>query len=310
MSIFRRFLLKPGERWADKWGAAEGQGEDKRALSDTSKDVIDGIPASVPSDASPVITVSEASWKKLCLLGNIGRTFEIRFDPDEDPVTLPILEFRSDDDTVRELTVTLQKFEPFWPGPSAASPAFEGQAYFARIEWGIGGFNNQADVDFVTGATLNLSASFVRIIAMPVLKYPAATAGIQKFGAFVSPGHRRGGRAPQSTVYLSSVTPVFGDSIVVAGATSFAYAIPNYAYQGFLCVGRHPIGFAAVPPVGEVRFLDHGEFRIADYVFGAAGDNFARVTEPMRFPNNTRLVRFVNNTAVDLRTAIVFDLDL
>ena len=249
----------------------------------------------------PIVqTFNEADWRRLSINGNIGRTESVRFDADNPIETLPILEIRADDQAAREMTLTLQKFEP---GPQLVAGNLEqfGQPYFARVEWGAGGFNNQAEVDFINGMTLRVNASYLRVVAHKDV-VGAHGVGEQRLGAFVTPGHGRGGLAPQKSMAWSAA----------ANSESARIPIPNFAYQFYLLAHRTGVAVPHAAPTGEV-FVRRGNGNIeAKYDFDVGPvSNTAQVQLAMKIPNCGRFVSIFNEDAANAWSGwFVFDLAL
>jgi hypothetical protein len=78
------------------------------------------------------------------------------------------------------------------------------------VEWGVGGTRVRAEIDAVNGASVNLTASFVRVygaVALDAIEGAPnpGTEGVYTLAAFVGPGFPREGSA-QRTVFLGELT--------------------------------------------------------------------------------------------------------
>lgn len=78
------------------------------------------------------------------------------------------------------------------------------------VEWGVGGTRVRAEIDAVNGASVNLTASFVRVygaVALDAIEGAPnpGTEGVYTLAAFVGPGYPREGSA-QRTVFLGQLT--------------------------------------------------------------------------------------------------------
>lgn len=88
--------------------------------------------------------------------------------------------------------------------------------FIAIVEWGIGGARTRAYVDFVAGATINLTASFLRVtaaVAPDAIHVPGNT-GLYTLSAFVGPGFPRPGSA-QRTIYAGTLDVNDESSVLV-----------------------------------------------------------------------------------------------
>lgn len=120
----------------------------------------------------------------------------------------------------------------------------------ALIEWGIGGVQNQAEVDWVNGMTANLSASFIRVSAFidnvnnGIFNF---NAGIVSLQAFVGPGNVNRGIAAQRTISVGLVNNGPPNAATRAGFPSVGFG-PNEATY-------HPSLFP-VPPMAKQVTLE------------------------------------------------------
>lgn len=99
----------------------------------------------------------------------------------------------------------------------------------AIVEWGIGGVQSSAEVDWVNGTTINLTASWIRVSAFIDFTPPfvVASVGIVSLQAFVGPGGIFRGNAAQRTVVVGPVRET--DSALDRPGFPFAGFGPNEA---------------------------------------------------------------------------------
>ena len=131
-------------------------------------------------------------------------------------------------------------------GASIAWPPFE-----AVVEWGVGGCSARAYVDYLSGTTLNVIASFVRVYAA-IAQGPSAglanTSAAYQLSAFIGPGWTRTGTA-QKTIFTDVIgnnassavitTPPFARKVTVAGCDTTTP--PNLA-NGWIRFWQDPAG--------------------------------------------------------------------
>lgn len=81
----------------------------------------------------------------------------------------------------------------------------------AFLEWGIGGVQNSAEIDWVNGATLNITASWVRISAFVDAVHGgfggSLTNSVLSLTAFVGPGTIDKGTSAQRTMQIGTILP-------------------------------------------------------------------------------------------------------
>ena len=108
----------------------------------------------------------------------------------------------------------------------------------ATVQWGIGGVNVQrAEVDFLNGLSINLSASYLRLgleidPLLQKLNVLPGTSAIYEVEAFVGPGYAKRNNA-QRTINFEGVQPPGGGSL----GTSPVVPIPKFATRCRLTLG-------------------------------------------------------------------------
>jgi len=189
-------------------------------------------------------------------------------------VSDPLIEILGDDSKSLYLTVTLD-------GPRPDGPAFGiGQVPIAAalIEWGNGGLQSQAEIDFILGCTFSVPCSFLRVTGRND-EAPGGAAGNQRLGAFVSYLPRPGtpSFAPQRSVVTGALAPL-------AVAT---FLIPRFAID--LWVYTAPVAVSL-----RIDFLDAAGVTLA--VTSTSFPTTPHANVPI--PNGTRSVRLTNSGAV------------
>lgn len=171
---------------------------------------------------------------------------------------------------------------PSWPEVSAI------------IEWGIGGINQKAIVDFRNGATVNLAASYVRVWGQLEDQGPYQAPDMVAFqlGANVSAGFARGTGACRT----------MGGTVLANQATA-TYAIPAFARRVRL------FGSAGgIPPTMTslwIRFL-------TAQLGNNAGDVLftANTQNPIDIPSMGMYFQVIDQTGVNSEWTAVFELSI
>jgi hypothetical protein len=167
----------------------------------------------------------------------------------------------------------------------------------ALIEWGIGGVQGSAEVDWVNGTTINITASWVRISAFidQAQTFIGIASGIVCCQAFVGPGGIFRGIAAQRSVVTGpirqadSAIPVAGFPFTGFGPNADTYPtpmfpIPNMAKDGTVSAIISNLGFNRSVNDFDLQLLYFASTSQA--VVGAA-----------RFTNNIRAPALVPNGA-------------
>lgn len=260
-------------------------------------------------------------WGRLCRGGALGKKAQLVYDA-ADPAAqrsqTSILQVAGDDADAQQVVVTLSSpgvvALPFsqllrsapgnlsgsqdnlqvttanFPGESApiAWPPLE-----AIIEWGVGGHNSRASVDFVNGATVGLVASWLRVSAAVVGDAGVVgTSAVYELAAFVGPGYARGGA--QRTVYMDAIA---------AGAEGPRVPVPRFARTAYV-VGRVEGAAPAVTTATLRLWQSPGAApgNTGNFVFGGADHR------PCDVPAASAYASVVNGMGVAARFSIVYNL--
>lgn len=137
-----------------------------------------------------------------------------------------LVEILGDDSCALLLTGTLD-------GPRPDGPAFgalQVPRATAIIEWGNGGLQSQAEIDFIRGCTFSVGCSFLRIIGHNGEDAADADSGDERLGAFVSYLPRVGTPAfsPQLTIRTGPLVALASTTIAVPSFATdlWVYAVP------------------------------------------------------------------------------------
>lgn len=273
-----------------------------------------------PGEDRPMLS----RWGRLTMTQNMGGTRVIEFvAPTEGVrVTKPttLAQINGDDADAMDLTVTLTgpRISPIpIAGLDGRSPSdlkeFNSNAQvagqvppvvwppiYANVSWGTGGINATALVDFVNGAQISISGSFLRvdatIVAGPLIGING-TSGFYQTGAFVGPGIARTSSAT-CTTYIGDV-PALAESAV--------FPVPPFARRATV-ISRDPGGIPAVT-VATLRF-----WQSSDGVVG--GHNVANYlvtgNQPLPFgvPDAAAYASVLSGMGAPVPMAILYELEI
>lgn len=174
------------------------------------------------------------------------------------------------------------------------------------ILWGSGGNSNKAVVDINNGATVNLSASFVRVMGLVDNRTIAGESMRYRIGAQISPGHTIGGGATCTVPVASDLgvnvesavfpVPRFAKTVTVLGSSIIAGPPPGVVgtlFTGWIRFWHSPTG----PLVGT----HNGELLYA----GNVGNSL-----PVRIPNGANYFTIMSGIAAPNHIMAVFDLSI
>lgn len=186
-----------------------------------------------------------------------------------------LLEVKSDDESSEILSVTLDNPLPFLV--PTADVAGAGTIVIARpsaiIEWGVGGVQARADVDFDHGLSLSVPGSFLRVTGVNN-RIPATTnnmsgVGTPAFGRNVKLGAFCGYGSVAGTKNLSAKKTIYIDG---PGLLSGSIPIPDYATN--FTVQRSPNA-----GILSVTVLDEGGVSPIQTLTYPAGSGFEGAVE-------------------------------
>ena len=145
----------------------------------------------------------------------------------------------------------------------------------AIIEWGLGGTSHVAYVDFVQGATINVTASWVRVHAAvaPDAQYAAGSSGYYELAANVGPGWPKPGIA-QRTVFMPAIAP---------SAESGVFATPPFAHAAIV-LSRDPEAVGTGIPELTAAYLRFWQGPTGVAVGGNVGNYYQSGNQPIDFP--------------------------
>ncbi len=274
MSRFGSIGMKRWKQSSERW-------EDKRALEDNSAEILQGLqqtPGGLGRAAPKKPTrMLDGGW-------NIGRSVDITagatFSAEN---SVPLLEVKGDDKVAGPITVTLQS------EIETNITLFEDM--FATVQWGVGGFQVEAEIDFLNGTSFTVFASFIRLTGNVV----GAGAGTEtaKLGAFASYGAHPGGLHPQRTVKTDSDGVVI--PVLAPAATSNPMIIPRFATGVQLTQNNAAAAGSADYSLLFQKIIGVGSPTARYFYTSATGGNEERKSGiPAMIPNTSRSMRITN----------------
>lgn len=165
----------------------------------------------------------------------------------------------------------------------------------ARIEFGVGGVNTTAIVDYSNGVTLTIQASYLRVSALVGQPGPSSgvvgTRAAYYLAAHVGPGFAEA--HAQRTIFIGSLAN---------GVESDVLDMPKFAKVATLVGTR--IGGAPVVTQGWIRF-----FQSPDGTNGV-GDFFVSGQTHVEVPNGSMYFSVINQSGQQMKMSTVFELSL
>lgn len=269
--------------WENKWANARNNWEDLQAKSDSSQEILDGIKSS-PGGLGRASSESSRTKNILDTGLNNGRSATVTATGVNTEVsTTPLVELKGDDEVARAIALTLQ---------TETISAIAISDIFAKIEWGSGGFQSQAEVDLLRGIVLNINCSWLRVTAA----LEGQVGDVVKFGAFAAYGNRAAGAYNNQRTISRDVD---GNSLAnLAPATAGPQIrIPNFA---------NVVQLAAATPIGatdnssySLRFTDGagGVFHEAWFIRGAASNSGYKSSIPIPWASAVTHMQIINREA-------------
>ena len=274
--------------WDNKWAKGKLHWETRRAKSNNSEEILAGL-KKTPGGlgrARPNIV------KELLDAGyNNGRSATITATGANTQVeTAPLVELKGDDEKARTIALTLQT-------NTISSAAIAD--VFAKIEWGSGGFQSQAEVDILRGVVLNLNCSWLRVTA----GLEGQIGDVVKFGAFASYGYRGSTRPPQRTAFRDVDGNILG--IIPPATSSGRIRVPDFA-NSVMLVAATPLG-ATDNTAYSLRFLeDAGGTLYESWFVSPTGSNAGYKSGiPIPLSSYCTSIRIINREAAGGQNLVV-----
>lgn len=280
----RNRMKDSSERW-----------EDVRSLEDNSDEILRGLKRSPgglgrssPKKMRNILDVGFNNGRSVLISGN-GETLEI--------ATIPIIELKGDDEVARGVVITLQ---------SELVTFQSTNELIAKLEWGSGGFQANAEVDILNGVSVNLHCSWVRVTA----GINAILGAQYKVGAFASYGNTPPGSSPQKTAFRAEDNTVLGT--IGPGATSKRVIIPQFANTVML-VNENSVAATDNVPY-SLKFLGQiGGILHEAYFNSATGSNSGfKAGIPIPWAGNAKKIEIRNRDGAlsILKPRLIFGLSL
>tara|TARA_R100001244_G_scaffold132394_1_gene108850 strand:- start:1957 stop:2862 length:906 start_codon:yes stop_codon:yes gene_type:complete len=293
--------------WNNKWRRDDrNNGDIAKAKSENISEVLQGLDPvgrrnlglEVAGDS--VGPGGSSNFHQMLRDGNIGRTIQLTGN---EVVTL--LEVSGPDDAAQLMTVTLDMpaqsgedpvtSQPLQP-PSLIDPyRLHTDLCRAQVDFGNGGFQSTAFLDFGRGVSFTVPASFVRVSASRA-EQPSFIPNIN-VGAHIAFGSIGNSRGVQPTLTDLVDVGIGGGSIVVRNIPPFAVAVTpmffsdDAAVATFFLEGAFKHGPALNPPFSQWRTTINADRTIA-------------------IPSGATRIELENPNATALKVALVYQLGL
>jgi hypothetical protein len=200
-----------------------------------------------------------------------------------------------------------------------ATEDFTAPPAIAIVEWGVGGAQARAEVDFSYGATINVQGSFLRVkgfIDVPTETfYPGMAVTL---GAFVGPGNT-GQTNAQRSYWISRLEtvaaggfPTFGygpNGYIAAAGPGIAgtrlYPVPPFAKRAWV-LGQDLAGVSPYAFDADLHFFRdiYAAKPVGSYHVGIENPG------PISVPNGAGYWTIHNNAATQKQAAVSFDLSI
>lgn len=159
----------------------------------------------------------------------------------------------------------------------------------ALVEWGVGGANFTAEVDWSLGSTFSLVASFVRIgLFIPAISILGAT--FQTFfAASLGYGSPAIIKPPRLTLNPLSAPPA--PQTLLPGAQTSILVLPSFAESFTITQGWGP---GAAQPIRAQLFRGVGGTNVASFLMNDYTNNGYKTERTFPIPNGARLIQLTN----------------
>lgn len=290
--------------WSSKWKGLQENFEDKRSLNEDPEGVLDGMQSLKIRGKAPPPT---ADFRQLLRYGNVGRSVDLPQPPAIGEVSAPVslIDISGPDEYAQMVTVTLD-YPPgiFSPGtlqdPFSVGLGSTGGEIRAEVQYGIGGFQSRAFVDFCRGVSFSVPASFLRVNAV---RLRLGASGISP--PLLSVGAHVGFHSISESATPPTLTDVVPDTIVSGG---FALKnLPAFSAKMLVFVAG-ATGVSNLPPAAGNITLQFNTRSGA--LVGSVRIPFDRLYTPVQIPAHTTQVRVHNGAAVTIRASYQYLLSL
>jgi len=283
--------------WNNKWAKAKDNWEERQVKSDSSKEVIAGLSTAGKRQYGMKAPKGSKDFHQLLKTGNVGKSVQLTGGAGSAQVA-SLLDVRGPDEYAQLMTVTLDF--PSVVGlspPTFASPfVAKNDGARAQVDFGVGGFQSTAFVDFGRGVSFTVPASYVRVNASREGTTGALV--LLSVGAHISYGSINEHDAGQPT--LTFVRPN-----AAPNGTSFDTIPPPFA------VSMTPMfqdAAAGTPPaVGTTIGL---QFFSRSGAFLGACRSVAENPASIPIPAETVRIRVFNDTGVSMNYSAIYKLGL
>jgi hypothetical protein len=183
---------------------------------------------------------------------------------------------------------------------------------FAILEWGIGGIQSSAEVDFVMGTQINIQASWVRLRASG--RIVSGTNELISVGAFVGPGQASNQAPAQRTIWprLVATPDVYDIGALAPGTKTSFMPVPNFAKK-VRAIANIQFGgaFPAVVPHLALEMHMDADPATPDGLLNWDLEGFDLYNQQYPVPSAIHFMKLHNHGAVAVAAAgLIFELNL
>lgn len=182
---------------------------------------------------------------------------------------------------------------------------------FAIVEWGIGGVQSSAEVDFALGTQINIQASWVRVRASG--RMIGGTNELVTVGAFVGPGQASNQGSAQRTVFPRINDNLYDTGVLAPGTKTRYLRVPNFAKRVRI-IGNIQFGGAYPGTVPHLALEMHQIANNPGAIDGLINwdlEGFSLYNESYPIPSSISYIRLHNHGAVGVAVmGAVYELNL
>lgn len=282
--------------WDNKWASAKKNWEELQSKRDSADEVLAGLSPSAQRSYGIKQPKGSKDFHQLLKSGNVGKSIQLTGGIGSAQV-VSLLDVRGPDEYAQMMTVTLD-----FPSIAGLPPPTFGQPFIpvgdgcrAQVDFGVGGFQSTAFVDFGRGVSFSLPASYVRV--------NASREGTTGALVLLTVGaHIAYGSVPLQTGTQPTLTLV---SPFMPAGTFRDTLLPPFAVAITPTFWASPV--IAPPPaasvIGLVFFSRSG---------APLGGALSRAENPIRIPipAETTRIRIVNLAGIGIETSSIYSLGL
>jgi hypothetical protein len=246
--------------------------------------------------------LSQNEIKRLLDGGNIGRSFDMPAPVGDVPLVSSILNIGGDDMDSKQMSISL-KGPNRTPQNDTTFP--ERTIIVCIVQFGAGGVQSVAEIDWVNGLTFSVPASAVRISCRNESLADGPQQSVPGLGVFCSYNPAPSRLIPQRTFWSRDSLEV--TDTIAAGAFC-TWQVPEFA-KDVIFERANAAGARTIMPSFRITSITRSDFgAVPGYI-----DNVAtgvRMNPPLPVGNDTKWIRVINTDAMVLDGRLIFSLAL